>query len=120
MQVKNEKAWLELKLGYVNINEQEGKSITDFAERWADLIEEVLGEQTVRNFREAMDMTVSRLDTDKIPITVFAEVLAILSQAWIYGEELVGNLTHIEYRLFEFTILSKLLALEELAANEDQ
>ena len=114
METNNEKMWLELKCGYTNVG-PEGESIVDFAERWSEAIEEVLGEQTEHNFREAMDMSVSSTDIELISAAMFAEVLVILSQVWVYGEEFIKNLTYIERRLFESTISEKLQAMEEMA-----
>jgi len=114
VQVHDEKSWLELRLGYTNVG-PEGESIVDFAEIWATTIEEITGEQTEHNFREAMDMSVSSTDIELISAAMFAEVLVILSQVWVYGEEFIKNLTYIERRLFESTISEKLQAMEEMA-----
>ena len=83
MKVKNKKRYIEWK----NENEDEyGKEVFEFAERWADLMEVVrsAGRKIDDVYEELSDVA----NTNGITGAMYYIALKILVENWVYGDEL--------------------------------
>ena len=83
MKLKNEQEYLDWK---AKNNDSYGRAIFGYAEAWADLME-----QEIKQGKEVKDIAEAASDeADICGITGFMHGMAvsILSQCWIYGEEL--------------------------------
>lgn len=83
MKVKDIKVYEDWK---ANNTDFYGRGIFKYAEKWADLMEEQIEKgKFVRDI--AKDLS-NKADTDGITGYMYGASVSILSQCWIYGEEL--------------------------------
>lgn len=83
MKVKDSKVYEDWK---ANNTDGYGRGIFKYAEKWADLMEEQISNgKLVRDI--ASDLS-HKADTDGITGNMYGVSVSILSQCWIYGEEL--------------------------------
>lgn len=83
MQFKDEALWLK---SVANNQDPYGKAVNDFAECWANLIE-----QEVANGKKLEDVakdTSRAADTDGITGFMYGCAVSILSAVWLHGEQL--------------------------------
>ena len=83
MKLKNEQEYLDWK---AKNNDAYGRSIFGYAEAWADLME-----QEIKQGKEVKDIAQTTSDeADICGITgfMYGMAVSILSQCWVYGEEL--------------------------------
>ena len=83
MQLKNESAWAE----YKEKNQDDyGKAIIDYAERWGNLMEEKFNKGYSLN--EVAEATSNDADLDGITGFMYGAAVQTLANVWIHGEAL--------------------------------
>jgi hypothetical protein len=83
MKIKDEAAWKK----WVESNQDfYGKGIIDYAERWADLIEEELNNG--KKLEDVAKETSHRADTDGITGFMYGAAVQVLYTSWEYGDQL--------------------------------
>lgn len=83
MQIINQEVWNK---GRSNNQDGYGKAIYDYAERWADLIEQAIAEG--KKLQDVADELSHLADTEGITGFMYGAAVATLSHVWKHGEEL--------------------------------
>jgi len=82
----------EYNKGLKNNQDPYGLAVFEYAERWADMMEAGIKDNQDLTVSEFIDIYADRLshdaDTEGITGFMYGCAVSILSQAWIYGEEL--------------------------------
>ena len=83
MKIKDKDGWEE---GRKNNEDGYGKAIYDYAERWANLMEEKIANgEKIKDIAQA---TSCEADTEGITGFMYGAAVSVLSQTWEHGEEL--------------------------------
>ena len=91
MQLKDEKGWLKAKKANKDLY---GARILSYAEDWANLMEEKIGDATPGSdaaklaIQSCAKQTSHEADTDGITVFMYGAAISMLAQAWVYGEAL--------------------------------
>ena len=83
MQLKDKEGW------YKSLNNNQDpyrKAIHDFAEKWANLMEEEV--DNGYSIEDVANKTSHKADTEGITGFMYGAAISILSNCWVYGEEL--------------------------------
>lgn len=86
MDFKNEKAKKEWDTFKCNNQDFYGKGVVDFCERWAELMEKQI--TSGKKLTEVSDATEKEADADGITGFMYGCAIDVLSQTWVYGEDL--------------------------------
>lgn len=84
MKFKDKEAWDE---GLSNQSDDYGKAIYDYAERWANLMEEQMLKWGVA-VKDVAEKSSHDADTDGITGFMYGAAVQVLSHCWKHGEEL--------------------------------
>jgi hypothetical protein len=120
MRVTDEELWLQQKAELSA--DDTGKAFLQFLEDWVGTADRALDLQPdlppADAFRESLTLVEGR--QGRIACAFVGQMVVVAVSHWVHGEVLAQNLTAIERRLMEDTVLLKLAELEENAAATPQ
>jgi len=117
MRVADEELWLQQKAELTA--DDTGKAFLTFLEDWLGTADRALDLQPdlppADAFRESLALVEGR--QGRIACAFVGQMMVVAISHWVHGEVLAQNLTAVERRLMEDTVLLKLAELENQAAE---
>lgn len=83
MKIGNQENWNKF---VANNTDPYGKTIIDYAERWANLMEDMMAKG--KKLVDVAEATSYEANTEGITGFMYGAAVSILSTSWVYGEEL--------------------------------